>query len=67
MNEPQGVLVNFASAYIYMRFNQNYDEKSYTSATIEAVRYLLAVSLLTSEQRQWRHDVANVQSDCRES
>ena len=53
-------------AYIYIHFNQNVDEKADISAKIEARKHLHAVFLLTAEQRQWRHDVADVQSDCRE-
>ena len=36
-------------AYIYIRFNQNLDEKSYISAKIEAVKHLFVVFLLTAE------------------
>ena len=53
-------------AYIYIHSNQNVDEKSDIYAKIEAGKHLHAVFLLTAEQRQWRHDVADVQSDCRE-
>ena len=44
---------------------QNVDEKSGISAKIEAGQHLHAVFLLSVEQRRWRHDVADVQSDCR--
>ena len=54
-------------AYIYIHFNQNIDENSDISAKIEAEKHVHAFFfLLTAEQRQWRHDVADVQSDCRE-
>ena len=50
---PERIYVNFAndplretSAYNYMRFNQNLDEKTYKSAKNEAVNYLHAVFLL---------------------
>ena len=39
-------------AYIYIHFNQNVDEKSDISATIEAGTHLHEVFLLTAEQRQ---------------
>ena len=39
-------------AYIYIRFNQNIDERSNISAKIEAEKHLQAVFLLTAEQRQ---------------
>ena len=52
--------------YIYIHFNPKVDEKSVRSAKIEAGKYLHAVFQLTAEQRHWRHDVAGVQSDCRE-
>ena len=32
---------------IYIRFNQNFDEKSYVSAKIETVKHLCAIFLLT--------------------
>ena len=38
-------------AYIYIRFNQNMDNKSYISAKIEAVKHLHTVFLLLAEQR----------------
>ena len=53
-------------AYIYIHFNHNVDEKSYISTKIEAGKQLHAFFLLTTEQRQWRQDIADVQSDCRE-
>ena len=37
--------------YIYPLFTQNLDEKSYISATTEAVKHLHAVVLLSAEQR----------------
>ena len=37
-------------AFIWIRFNQNLDGKSYISAKIEAAKYLNAVFLLTAEQ-----------------
>ena len=49
---------------IYIHFNQNLDKKSYMSALIEAVNNLHWFLLLTSKQRQWGRDIANVQSDC---
>ena len=40
-------------AYIYIRFNQNLDEKSYIRAKIEAIKQLHAVFLLqTAEERR---------------
>ena len=39
-------------AIIYIRFNQIFDEKSYISATIEAVKHLHAFFLLTAEHRR---------------
>ena len=53
-------------AYIYIHFNQNIDEKSDISAKIEAGKHLHSIFRLTMEQRQWRYDVAEAQSDCRE-
>ena len=55
-----------SSLVIFIHFNPNVDEKSDISAKIEAGKHLYADFLLTAEQRQWRHDVADVQSDCRE-
>ena len=61
---PIGVPVNFGSdpvpftqkikfiAYIYIRFNQNLDERSYLSSKIKAVKHLHAVFLITAEQRR---------------
>ena len=52
-------------AYIYIPFYPEIDEKSGIGAKIEAGKHLHAVFLLTVEQRHWRHDVGDVQSDCR--
>ena len=52
---------------IYIRFNQNLDVNSYISTKIEAITHLQAIFRLTSERRRWRHDVAIVQSDRRDS
>ena len=38
--------------YIYIHFNQHFDEKSDITTKIEAVKHLHAVFLLTSEQCQ---------------
>ena len=53
-------------SHIYIHFNQNVDEKSDISTKIEAGKHLNAVFLLTAEQRQWHHDIADIESDCRE-
>ena len=37
-------------AYIYICFNQIFDEKSYISAKIEAIKHLHAIFLLAAEQ-----------------
>ena len=50
-------------AYIYI---QNVDENSDISTKIEPGKRLHAFFLLTAEQHQWRHDIADVHSDCRE-
>ena len=53
-------------AYIYIHFNQNFDEKSDIRGKIEAGKHLHAVFLLTAELHKWRHGGADIQSDCRE-
>ena len=39
-------------AHIYIRFNQNTDEKFYVNGKIEAVKHFHAVFLQAAEQRQ---------------
>ena len=43
---------NTFRAYIYIRFNQNFDEKSYISATIEFSETFTGSFLLISEERK---------------
>ena len=47
--------------------NQSLEENSCINAKIEAVKHLFAFFfLLRAEQCQWRCNIADVQSDCRE-
>ena len=50
-------------AYIYLLFYLEFDEQFGITAKIEAGKELRAVFLLTADQRHWRHDVSDVQSD----
>ena len=54
-------------AYIYLLFYLEIDEQFGITAKIEAAKELHADFLLKADQRQWRHDVSDVQSDCRKS
>ena len=54
-------------AYIYLLFYLETDEQFGITAKIEAENELHADLLLKADQRHWRHDVSDVQSDCRES
>ena len=53
-------------AYIYLLFHLEIDEQFGITAKIEAEKELYADFLLKADQRHWRHDVSDVQSDCRE-
>ena len=52
-------------AYIYLLFYLEFDEQVGIRAKIEAGKELHADFLLTADQRHWRHNVSDVQSDCR--
>ena len=54
-------------AYIYLLFYLEIDEQFGITAKIEAEKELHADFLLKGDQRHWRHDASDVQSDCRES
>ena len=54
-------------AYIYLLFYLEIDEQFDITAKIEAEKELHADFLLKADQRHWRHDASDVQSDCRES
>ena len=54
-------------AYIYLLFYLEIDEQFGITAKIEAEKELHADFLLKADQCHWRHDVSDVQSDCRES
>ena len=54
-------------AYIYLIFYLEIDEQFDITAKIEAEKELHADVILKADQRHWRHDVSDVQSDCRES
>ena len=54
-------------AYIYRLFYLEIDEQFGITANIEAEKELHADFLLKADQHHWRHDVSDVQTDCRES
>ena len=54
-------------AYIYLLFCLEIDKQFGITAKMEAEKELQADFLLKADQRHWRHDVSDVQSDCRES
>ena len=54
-------------AYIYLILCLEIDEQFDITAKIEAEKEIHADFLLKADQRHWRHDVSDVQSECRES
>ena len=54
-------------AYIYLIFYLEIDEQFDITAKIEAEKELHADFVLKADQRHWRHDVSDVQLDCRKS
>ena len=52
--------------YIYLLFYLEIDEQFSITTKIEAEKELHAAFLLKADQCHWRHDVSDVQSDCKE-